>query len=452
MRVGKALLGTGLLIMITASITSQGAVSEEEASRLGNELTPMGAERSGNGDEIPEWTGGLRETPDSYQGDHRYTDPFPDDEELFRIDQNNLDEHRDRLSPGQIAMIEEYDDYFIPVFQTRRTATYPDEIQEQTVRNATQVELTEDGYGLENYESGTPFPIPRNGLDAIFNHLTRYRGGALQRNVTQIVPQPDGDFAPVTFQQELVRPTDLVDYQPGDHDNILFYFKASTTSPSRLAGNVLLIHEPIDQTVEPRRAWAYNAGQRRVRQAPQAAYDSPGASSEGQRTADNVDLYNGAPDQYSWELLGKKEMYIPYNSYRLMDPDLSYEEIIQPGHINQEYARYELHRVWHVRAVLKDDHRHVYAKRDFYIDEDSWQIAVIDHYDERGDLWRVAEAHKVQAYDVDVPLYAFETLYDLLSNRYVVAGMTNEERNPYEFGINRRSTEFTPSALRRSGR
>jgi hypothetical protein len=169
------------------------------------------------------------------------------------------------------------------------------------------------------------------------------------------------------------------------------------------------------------------------------------------RTSDNFDMFNGAPDRYNWELVGKKEMYIPYNSYKLTDRSLSYDQIIQAGHINQEYTRYELHRVWHVRATLKEGSRHIYAQRDFYIDEDSWQASVIDHYDGRGELWRVAEAHNMQFYDQNVPWYAIETLYDLLSGRYLALGLTNEEENPYEFGVERRSRDYTPAALRRAG-
>ena len=144
-------------------------------------------------------------------------------------------------------------------------------------------------------------------------------------------------------------------------------------------------------------------------------------------------------------------MYIPYNSYKLVDRSLDYDEIIKAGHINQDLTRYELHRVWHVRATLKDGERHIYAQRDFYIDEDTWQAAVIDHYDGRGELWRVAEAHSMQFYDQIVPWYAIETLYDLLSGRYLVLGLTNEESNPYEFGVDRRSRDYTPAALRRAG-
>ena len=184
---------------------------------------------------------------------------------------------------------------------------------------------------------------------------------------------------------------------------------------------------------------------------PQVAYDGPGTAADGMRTSDNFDMFNGAPDRYNWELVGKKEMYIPYNSYKLVDPDLTYEQIIKAGHINQDLTRYELHRVWHIRATLKEGERHIYAQRDFYIDEDTWQASVIDHYDGRGELWRVAEAHAMQFYDHAVPWYAIEVLYDLLSGRYLVLGLTNEEENPYTFGVERQSRDYTPAALRRAG-
>lgn len=451
MKIMRNLMYGAIASALMTSGSALAAVSADEAAKLGNSLTPIGAEKAGNGNEIPAWAGGLLEAPADYKGDGRYVDPFPGDKELFRIDQGNVDEYADRLSPGQVAMIKAYDDYFIPVYETRRSGVYPEPVQAQTIENATAVSLVESGNGLENYQTATPFPMPQSGLEAIFNHITRYRGGSFTRNVAQVTPQPNGDYSPVKFTESFTERVALKDYDPEDDPNVMFYFKQAITAPSRLAGNVLLVHETINQVKEPRRAWLYNSGQRRVRRAPNVAYDGPGTAADGQRTSDNLDLYNGAPDKYNWELVGKKEMYIPYNSYRLASADLNYDDIIKPGHIDQNLARYELHRVWHVKATLKDGERHVYEVRDFYIDEDTWQIAVVDHYDGRGTLWRVAEAHAMQIYDANIPAYAFETLYDLLSGRYLVMGMTNEEDEPYQYDTERSSREYTPAALRRAG-
>ncbi len=124
-------------------------------------------------------------------------------------------------------------------------------------------------------------------------------------------------------------------------------------APPRLAGSILLVHETLNQKVEPRQAWTYNPGQRRVRRAPNIAYDNPGTASDGQRTSDQLDMFNGAPDRYDWQLVGRRELYIPYNNYRLHSDHLTVDQIIQPGHINPDDTRYELHRVWEVDAKLK---------------------------------------------------------------------------------------------------
>src|SRR5690554_8080027 len=133
----------------------------------------------------------------------------------------------------------------------------------------------------------------------------------------------------------------------------------------------------------PRQAWGYNAGQRRVRLAPNITYDTPVAAADGLRYVDETDIYSGSPDRYNWDLKGKKEMYIPYNNYRLKSGDIKYKELLQPGHINPEYTRYEKHRVWVVEGVVKSDVRHSYGKRVFYLDEDTWSIVATDRSEER---------------------------------------------------------------------
>jgi len=219
-----------------------------------------------------------------------------------------------------------------------------------------------------------------------------------------------------------------------------------------LTGTVLLVHETVDQVTDARRAWLYNAGQRRVRRAPQVAYDGPGQGSDGTRTADDFDMFNGSPDRYDWKLVGKKEMYVPYNSYRMHNPEVSYKDLHSKGHLNQDYGRYELHRVWEVEATLKEGSRHIYAKRVFFLDEDSWQIMVKDQYDGQGQLWRVGEAHAIQYYTIDVPWITNETLMDLNDGRYLTLGLTNEEKTPYVFGLEMARRDYDTSALRRLGK
>lgn len=434
--------------------SSQASISEAEAAKLGGpELTPVGAERAGNAEgTIPPWEGGLQELPAGYTVGDRLVDPYPEDEPLFTITAANVDEHADKLSPGQVAMFKRYPDtYRMRIFPSRRSARLPDEEYELIKSSAVTTELAEGGNGLLGFTAGTPFPIPSQGVEVIWNHITRYRNeSGLERRYTQIPVQANGNFAPVLFEDESIPASRL----PGnEYPNRLFVFLQRVLAPARLEGDVLLVHENIDQVSEPRKAWVYNAGQRRVRLAPNIAYDGPGTASDGLRTADDLDMFNGAPDRYDWELVGKRELYIPYNSYDLRRGDLKYDDIVKAGHMNPDYLRYELHRVWVVDSKLKPGARHIYARRTFYVDEDSWQISVIDHYDGRGELWKMKEGHNMMHYQVAVPWLAAESLHDLISGRYVVIGLDNEESGyQYDFDYEGSFGDFTPSALRRAGR
>ncbi|MNP48565.1 hypothetical protein D3C76_1426960 [compost metagenome] len=104
-----------------------------------------------------------------------------------------------------------------------------------------------------------------------------------------------------------------------------------------------------------------------------------------------------------------------------------------------------------MEATLKPGQRHVYAKRHMYLDEDTWQLAEVDHYDQKGQLWRVAEGHALYRYDEQASYFAAETLYDLISGRYMVVGLRNEEPRNTEYGLTAKNFEFTPAALRSDG-
>ena len=443
----KECLQTLPLLLGLLILPAYAAVSPSEAARLGTTLTPMGAEQAGNASgEIPAWSGGLSKDAGMVDAGGFLADPFADELPLFVITAQNAEQYKDRLTPGQLALFKRYPhSYRMPVYKTHRSVNLPTSWLAGTRDNATRVTLAAGGNGLEHYQSGIPFPIPQNGHEVIWNHLTHYIS-SVRRSFVQVTPQQNGSYSLVQFQDEIMPFSEMK--EPG---NLLFYLRQSVTAPPRLAGNILLIHETLNQVREPRQVWQYNAGQRRVRRAPQVAYDGPGTAADGMRTADNFDMFNGATDRYDWQLQGKKELYIPYNSYRLDSPGLRYDEIIQAGHINQELARYELHRVWHVTATLKSDARHVYAQRDFYIDEDSWLIATVDHYDGRATLWRVAEGHAQHYYHQQLPWFTFEALYDLLSGRYLALGLKNEEKQAWEFDSNPVESGFTPTALRQAG-
>jgi hypothetical protein len=145
-------------------------------------------------------------------------------------------------------------------------------------------------------------------------------------------------------------------------------------------------------------------------------------------------------------------MIVPYNAYKLHSADLKYKDIVQPLHMNPDVLRYELHRVWVVDATLKQGLRHIYKRRTFYIDEDSWQIVAVDQYDNRDELWRVSEGHAINYYEVPTLWTTVDVHYDLQIRRYLAVGLNNQEPFTFDFSAKLGAKNFTPGALRRMGR
>ncbi len=415
------------------------------------DLTPFGAERAANAaGTIPAWDGGITSPPSGYKpGDH-HPDPFAADQPLATITAANLSQYESQLTVGHLALLKAYPDYKLLLYPTRRSASAPQAVYDATQKNTATAKLVNNGNGLEGARLGIPFPEPKSGLEAIWNHLTRFRGYALTRSVGQAAPQRNGSYVTTQLNEEILINYARPDLTADQLNNTLLYFKQAITAPAKLAGSILLVHETLDQVKEKRRAWVYNAGRRRVTLAPSIAYDNPGTASDGMRTSDQLDMFNGAPDRYEWNLLGKREMIVPYNAYKLHSDKVKNSDILRPLHINQDLARYELHRVWVVDATLKPGASHLYARRTFYIDEDSWHILAVDQYDSRGQLWRASEAHCINYYDALTFWSTLEVHTDLQAGRYLAFGLDNENKM-YDFNLKATPTDFTPASLNRDG-
>jgi len=418
------------LVLMFVALPAAAKVSQQEADQLKSSLTPMGGERAANKDgSIPAWAGGLTKAPACYKGEgQRYCDPFGDDKPIYTVTAKNLAEYKDKLSAGQQAMFAKFpESYKLNVYKTRRTAAYPDFIDEATYKNALNAELGGGGEAMVNAIAGIPFPIPKTGVEPVWNHKVRYRGQGGRRWNNQAAVTTSGDFNLVKIREDIRFSYAQKGATPESLQNVIIYFLQVVTQPPRLAGQITLVHETMDQVKEPRRAWQYNPGQRRLRRAPNVGYDNPGTGADNLRTNDQTDTFNGATDRYTWKIVGKKEMLIPYNAYVVHSDQYKYKDIIKRNHINQDLPRYELHRVWVVEGNLKPGTSHIYAKRVFFLDEDTWQISLVDIYDRRGALWRWQEAHVAQAYDKPFMAPILETIYDLQSGRYLTQAMNNED-------------------------
>jgi hypothetical protein len=451
----KKALGFAVAALMAAA-PSWSAVTAQEAERLGADLTPMGGEKAGNADgTIPEWTGGIKSPADAgaanfHPGDF-HPDPYAADKPLFTITPANMAQYAASLTEGQKKLLQAYPDYKMIVYPTHRSAAYPQRIYDATKRIATTANLAPGGNGVIGAGEGVPFPIPKQGVEVFWNHILRYRAETIQHSYSQAPMTAGGGYTLVHLKEDSLIQYALPGMTDAKLNNIIVYFLQETTQPARLAGEILLVQETLDQSKDSRKAWVYNPGQRRVRRAPNVAFDNPGTNSDNLRTSDQLDMYNGSPERYDWKLVGKKEMFVAYNAYKLHSNSLKYTDILKKNHINQDLARYELHRVWVVDSTLKPGTSHVYSRRTLYVDEDSWQILAVDCYDGRGQLYRVQEGHALNYYDVPNLWTTLELVMDLSNGRYLAMGLQNEESKSNDFTAKRVPADYQPSSLQMRG-
>lgn len=428
--------------------SSLAALTAAEADRLGKDLTPSGAEQAGNQDgTIPAWTGGLTQAPAGWQAEQGYVDPFAGEKPVVIITAANADQYKDKLSAGQMALLKKYPNFSLPVYPTHRTAALPQAVYEQAKAESTRISMNE-GHVEGRDGSTIPFPIPKTGEEAINNHLFRYIGGGLERDYVWFPVRANGDTYKASIHERVITPKN---FEPAQSSDLSFAFYAWYTAPATLDGQVYLVHEPVDQVKASRSSWIYNAGLRRVRRAPDFSYDNILDGSEGMFTTDQHWGFNGATDRYDWNLVGKKEMYVPYNTYRIGDKKLKYADILDKNTVKSDLMRYELHRVWVIEATLKADQKHVYGRRTFYLDEDSWMVLLEDSYDTRGQLWRVGLHGFRQNYDALVPWQSINIWHDLSNGNYMADNLDNEVKAPIKFGVKAKWSDFQPDALRRAG-
>ena len=442
LKIFPCLLLAGLAMQVQAKVDST------QAGRLGQDLTPLGGERAGNvAGTIPSWEGGLAQPPANYQPGMHHPDPYAGDKPLYRVDSQNLAQYQGQLPAGLKALLEKNPGYFMQVYQTRRSAAAPQRIYDATRFNAQNAELISNGNGVDGVAAGIPFPLPQNGQEVIWNHIMRYRGDQISFVSNMAAVLSSGAFNLLKQERDAYFLYGREGVSPKDLDNTLFYYRNKVVAPAKLAGSALVVQETIDQVLAIRKAWRFNRGERRVRRLPSLAYDALQPDTSGMAIADQVDTYNGAPDRYEWTLIGKQEMLVPYNSYAVHQKGIPYDTILQEKTLNPQLLRYELHRVWVVEADLRKGHSHIYGKRRFYLDEDSWQILAVDLYNKDRELSGLQESHPISYYEVPMFGSTLETIYDFKGSRYFVDGLDNNEPM-YDFNAKLSPRDFTPQALR----
>lgn len=434
-------------ILILASLVtgiSWAAVSPTEAERLKDELTPFGAERAGNAaGTIPAWTGGMAEEQ-GYKSGSR-PDPFAGEKPLYVIDASNMAQYRDQLSDGQVALLQKFPSYKMEVYPTHRTASAPQWVYDNTFENATSANSVSDGNSLEGAYGGIPFPIPSTGKEAMWNHLLRWQGeSALYMPSTWIVSGGKAALGAATRNEESFP----YYFRSGSTDSFngeYWHIYQVTTAPPYKAGETILIRDSLNQAA-PRQAWQYLVGQRRVRRAPNLAYDTPNPTTSGVDFLDEVMVFGGALDRFDWEIVGKKEILVPYNLNGFMSRQV--DDVLGADHL--EHLRWELHRVWVVDAKLSAGNRNTIPKRRYYLDEDTWGATLYDGWDAQGQLWHTSMALPIVAPEFPAVVYHYFTTMDLLKGTYQ-ATIANEQATQYQMVAPYPSTNFTPESMAARG-
>lgn len=427
MKLRNSLVTLSLCASAVLPNVASAAVTAEEAARLGKDLTPIGAIRAANAEgTIPEWTPGEQtELKAEYPSDA----VTQGQKSIFSISAANVAEYNDKLTAGHIELLRRFpDSYKLNVYPSVRRTNFPQKIFDETIKNATRAHLDDPDSPRGAYV-GFPFPIPKTGAEPIWNHRVKWRGNEVIRNNDQMIVQQDGSFQvtqiveDVQFYYSNIDKKNPAELKPGT--DFLRYL-SETISPPRIAGTFILVHEKAGTGPEGRSAWLYAPALKRIRRAPAVCCDNPYEGTDGHQFYDQVDLYNGVLERFTWKLIGRREMYIPSNSYKIGSPPTKYADIARPNHINQDLARYELRRVWVVEANNKPDNRHTFSKRTIYLDEDSWNIVAIDNYDHENKLMQFQEGHLMNNFNVLATTTQPEIIYHLDSGRYFGTSMINE--------------------------
>jgi hypothetical protein len=433
------------VLLLAATPGAWSAVSADEAAKLKTELTPLGGEKAGNKDgSIPAWTGGYTTAIPGFKNGGKRPDPFASDKPLYQVTSKNMDQYADKLTEGVKAMLKKYPDSFrVDVYPTRRTASAPQWVYDNTAKNAVKAELKDlvptNAYG------GIPFPIPKSGAEAIWNHVLRWRGEAWHVTVKGVQGTADGKqvvtgIGSGDFQMPYYFKDGNAEKFDGNHWSI----RILTTGPALRAGEGIVGRQNVygDKT----QVWVYVTGQRRVRKVPNACCDTPTPNSAGVSTFDQTDVFDGRLDRFDWKIVGKKEMLIPYNGNKLLAT--SEADALNAHHLNPNAMRWELHRVWVVEANVAAGKRHLSPKHRYYLDEDTWIATLADHWDANGQLWQMGFANPVVMPDLPGTTSPQQFgFYDLLSGAWYYDSALNDAPEQYKLMPRYPDTTFTPEAL-----
>jgi hypothetical protein len=257
-----------LTALAIAALFAQGAVaavSADEAKQLGSTLTAVGAEKAGNKDgTIPEYTGGLTSIPAGFQkGSGIRPDPYAGEKPRMTITGKDAAANADKLTEGTKECSKRYPNMRMDVYPTHRVVALPAKVLANTAKNATGAKSINGGIGVEGMLPGVPFPIPKSGYEAMWNHLSRYTGVAYNAKYETWNVDSAG-IASLATSASITNEFPLYDTKKldavGEGERPVLQAEALLHRPGRRAGEALMAIDSVNPVVQPRRAWQYLPG------------------------------------------------------------------------------------------------------------------------------------------------------------------------------------------------
>lgn len=449
------------IFAVTAAMASAASAkaTPEEIDKLGKSLTCIGAEKAGTASGVPEYTGKWLGTPPGIQytphvGQHP-VDPYASEKPLFVITAENMGKYAANLTEGQKGMLARYPKTFsIPVYQGHRDFRYPDFVCASVKTNAQNAMMDADGMGADHaVKGGIPFPFPKSGIELAFNNLFPFRSFTEHTLRDNAYVMQDGSTIFGRVENRSMSLLNSPEAAGKPLEGAMAQGMNAVKLPEREKGGVSVSLEPVNFSKDKRLGWSYDPGTRRVRQIPEYGFDQPMGGGVGAKmTIDSDRLFNGSPERYNWKNLGKKEIFIPANAYKIHANTVKYADLLKPGHANPDFMRYELRRVWMLEATLKEGYRHLYGKRVIYLDEDTGHAVMGDYYDARGNLWQHAFINYYYAFDANAWHAGTSFYHDLVGGGYVAYNLFQERpKGPVLNKGDMTPAMFTPEAARNAG-
>jgi hypothetical protein len=189
----QTMLCATVVALLAGSTGAFAAVTAEEAAKLKSTLTPLGGEKAANKDgSIPAWDGKATVSATPKAGDIP-TQVFAGEKPVVQISAKNMAQYADKLSEGTQALLKKFPDTFrVDVYPTHRTAVAPQYVYDNTFKNATNCKTKAGGNSVEGCFGGIPFPIPKDGSEAIWNYLLRVEAEATEVSFKNIIGTADG--------------------------------------------------------------------------------------------------------------------------------------------------------------------------------------------------------------------------------------------------------------------